>query len=224
MKVALIAPQMWVYESYCRSSDHLFRESGENTGNFAFVHALWSHLSPHVEIFPWGASPEAIRERCDIIVMACANQLGWHSDLEELAITFERAKLPVLAIGLGAQAQKFGATIELTAGTRRWLDVVAAHAPARRPTSGYAENSRANRWNATASAIARWLRDAHRTSSTPTRRGRTGSTSGIGAAVLNASPCLRACTIGWNSQSSSGFLPTSLSKPPGSISRSPRSI
>ena len=136
MKVALIAPQMWVHESYCRSSDHLFRKSGANTGNFAFVHALWSHLSPHVEIFPWEASPEMMRERCDIIVMACANQLGPHSNLEQLAITFERAKLPILAIGLGAQARELGATVELTAGTRRWLDVVAAHAPANAPNIG----------------------------------------------------------------------------------------
>ena len=136
MKVALIAPQMWVHESYRRPSDHLFRKSGANTGNFAFVHALWSHLSPHVEIFPWEASPEAMRERCDIVVMACANQLGPHSNLEQLAITFERTKLPILAIGLGAQAREFGATVELTAGTRRWLDVVAAHAPVKAPNIG----------------------------------------------------------------------------------------
>lgn len=136
MKVALIAPQLWVHESFCHSSDHLFRKSGANTGNFAFVHALWSHLAPHVEIFPWEASPAMIRDRCDIIVMACANQLGPHSNLEQLAVTFERAKLPILAIGLGAQAQELGATVELTAGTRRWLDVIAAHAPTTAPNIG----------------------------------------------------------------------------------------
>jgi hypothetical protein len=136
MKVALIAPQLWVHESYRQSSDHLFRKSGANTGNFAFVHALWSHLAPHVEIFPWEASPAMMRERCDIIVMACANQLGPHSNLEQLAVTFERAKLPILAIGLGAQARELGATVELTAGTRRWLDVIAAHAPTKAPNIG----------------------------------------------------------------------------------------
>ena len=47
-----------------------------------------------------------MRERCDVIVMACANQLGPHSNLEQLAIMFERAKLPILAIGLGAQAKE----------------------------------------------------------------------------------------------------------------------
>ena len=136
MKVALIAPQIRVEESYRHSSDYLFRKSGGNTGNFAFVHALWSHLSPHVEIFPWEGSPESMRERCDIIVMACANHLGPHSNLEQLAITFERAKLPILAIGLGAQAKELGSTVELTAGTRRWLDIVAAHAPTKAPNIG----------------------------------------------------------------------------------------
>jgi hypothetical protein len=136
MKVALIAPQRRVEDSYCNSSEHLFRKSGANTGNFAFVHALWLHLSPHVEIFPWEASPDVIRERCDVIVMACANQLGPHSNLEQLAVMFERAKLPILAIGLGAQAKELGATVDLTAGTRRWLDVVAAHAPSKAPNIG----------------------------------------------------------------------------------------
>ena len=89
-----------------------------------------------MEIFPWEASPNLMRERCDVIVMACANQLGPHSNLEQLAITFERTKLPIVAIGLGAQAKELGPAVELTAGTRRWLDVVAAHAPTKAPNIG----------------------------------------------------------------------------------------
>src|ERR1700692_1460402 len=108
MRVALIAPQIWVHESYRRPSDHLFRKSGANTGNFAFVHAVWSHLAPHVDIFPGEASPEEMRERAAVIVMACPNQLGPHSNLEQLAIPFDRTKLPILAIGLGAQARELG--------------------------------------------------------------------------------------------------------------------
>ncbi|HXZ16843.1 MAG TPA: polysaccharide pyruvyl transferase family protein [Roseiarcus sp.] len=136
MKVALIAPQRRVEDAYRRSSEDLFRKAGANTGNFAFVQALWAHLSPHVEIFPWEASPDVLRERCDIIVMACANQLGPHSNLERLAIMFERTKLPILAIGLGAQANEVGAAIELSPGTRRWLEVVADCAPSKAPNIG----------------------------------------------------------------------------------------
>ena len=68
--------------------------------------------------------------------MACANQLGPHSNLDQLATMFERAKLPIVAIGLGAQAKELGAAVELTAGTRRWLDVIAAHAPSKAPNIG----------------------------------------------------------------------------------------
>ncbi|MBV9289934.1 MAG: polysaccharide pyruvyl transferase family protein, partial [Hyphomicrobiales bacterium] len=136
MKVALIAPEIRVTESYRHSSEYLFHRCGANTGNFAFVHALWSHLSPDVEIFPWDAEPEVIRKACDTVVMACANQLGSHSNLEKLAITLDRIGLPILAVGLGAQAKELGSAVELTAGTRRWLAVVAAHAPARAPNIG----------------------------------------------------------------------------------------
>ena len=136
MKVALIAPQRRVEDAYRRSSEYLFQKSGANIGNFAFVQALWSHLAPHVEIFPWEVSPDLLRERCDIIVMACANQLGPHSNLEQLAVMFERAKLPILAIGLGAQAKAVGEAVELTPGTRRWLDVIAAQAPSKAPNIG----------------------------------------------------------------------------------------
>ena len=58
MKVALIAPQIRVEDSLSPLLRNISSENpGANTGNFAFVHALWSHLSPHVEIFPWEASP-----------------------------------------------------------------------------------------------------------------------------------------------------------------------
>ena len=70
------------------------------------------------------------------MVMACANQLGPHSNLEQLAVMFERSKLPILAIGLGAQAKAVGEAVELTPGTRRWLDVIAAQAPSKAPNIG----------------------------------------------------------------------------------------
>jgi hypothetical protein len=136
MKVALIATDLRAEDSYRFPSEHLLKKSGGNTGNFAYVQALWNHLSPHVEIFPWHASPEKIRETCDVVVIACANQLGAHTNLEHPAQTLEKIGLPVLAVGLGAQAPTTDAKVELTAGTKRWLDVVAAFAPAKTPNIG----------------------------------------------------------------------------------------
>ncbi len=136
MRVALIAPNLRVEESFRYTSEYLFLRSGNNTGNFAFVYALWSHLAPDVQLFPWHASPRAIRSSCDVVVMACANQLGPHTDLGILADMLEQASLPIVAIGLGAQAKDSQSKIELTAGTKRWLDVIVAHAPSERPNIG----------------------------------------------------------------------------------------
>ena len=136
MKVALIATDLRAEDSYRFPSEHVLKKSGGNTGNFAYVQALWNHLSPHAEIFPWHASPEKIRETCDVVVIACANQLGPHTDLEHPAQTLEKIGLPVLAVGLGAQAPTTDAKVALSAGTKRWLDVVAAHAPAKTPNIG----------------------------------------------------------------------------------------
>jgi len=136
MKVALIATDLRADDSYRFPSEHLLKKSGGNTGNFAYVQALWNHLSPHVEIFPWHSPPERIRETCDVVVIACANQLGPHTDLEHPALTLEKIGLPVLAVGLGAQAPTTDAKVALSAGTKRWLDVVAAYAPAKAPNIG----------------------------------------------------------------------------------------
>ena len=41
MKVALIATDLRAEDAYRFPSEYLFRKSGGNTGNFAYVQALW---------------------------------------------------------------------------------------------------------------------------------------------------------------------------------------
>ena len=53
-----------------------------------------------------------------------------------LADMLDQASLPIVAIGLGAQAKDLQSRVELTAGTKRWLQVVAAHAPSGGPNIG----------------------------------------------------------------------------------------
>lgn len=132
-RVGLICPEIRFDNAAFEPAIHLFRASGENTGNFAFVRALDSHLRPYVTPFPWFAAPEKVREHCDILVMACANQLGAHSDLGSLADWFERVGLPIVAVGLGAQSRGQDYDVQLQAGTRRWLDVIASHTPSSAP-------------------------------------------------------------------------------------------
>jgi polysaccharide pyruvyl transferase WcaK-like protein len=140
MRIALIAPALAVPDAFHSRADHLFARSGGNTGNFAFVFALHHLLSPDVDVVPWEADPDAVRERYDLIVFACANQLGPHTDLGWLADRLTRMDRPILAIGLGAQSASTSGDVELTAGTRRWLEVIAAHAPSLAPNVGVRGN------------------------------------------------------------------------------------
>lgn len=135
-RVGLICPSIRVEDAYYKSAEHLFRASGENTGNFAFVQALYNHLSPNVTMFPWFAPIEAVRERCDVLVMACANQLGPHTNLGALADWFDKIDLPILAIGLGAQSPSADKDVEISEGTLRWLQVISAHSPSSTPNIG----------------------------------------------------------------------------------------
>jgi hypothetical protein len=136
MRVALMASALTVPDASYRSADHLFTLSGGNTGNCAFVFGLQQILSPDVDVVPWNIEPEVVKERYDIIVFACANQLGPHTDLRWMADRLGQMDRPIIAVGLGAQAKTTSHDVELTDGTRRWLDVIAAHAPSSAPNIG----------------------------------------------------------------------------------------
>ncbi len=104
--------------------DLLYRKVGHNNGNLAFVHAVKSQLDADIEFYPWHVKPEILNKNVDFVVIPCANQLGKHTDLGGLAKNLAAVTKPIIAIGLGAQAKEFGADVELTEGTRAWLDVL----------------------------------------------------------------------------------------------------
>ncbi len=136
MRVALIAPSLSVTDAFSKNAEHLFKLCGGNTGNFAFVFALHQLLSPDVDVVSWDVKPELVKEKYDAVVFACANQLGPHTDLGWLADRLVAMDRPIVAIGLGAQTLDTSQPIEVTDGTRRWLDVIADHAPSSAPNIG----------------------------------------------------------------------------------------
>ena len=109
--------------------DELFAYVGHNNGNLAFVHAIRQHVQAPMAVYGWGTPAATLRREVDLLVMPCANQLGKHSDLGGLAKTLAAADVPVVAIGLGAQAGKESHDVELTPGTRAWLETVARLRP-----------------------------------------------------------------------------------------------
>ena len=98
---------------------------GGNSGNVAYVDGLVASLA-RSHMITWSTPPELVRANADIIVVACANQLGDHVDLSGWADRLAAFGLPVVLVGLGAQASEIGHHLELKAGTRAALDVVAA--------------------------------------------------------------------------------------------------
>jgi hypothetical protein len=119
---------LWKYPSlglYSNSEfDTLYNAIGHNNGNLAFVYAIASHITNPVSFFGWSTTAETLKENADIIVIPCANQLGRHTDYGTMAENLEKSGLPIVAIGLGAQADSYEHDIELTEGTLRWAQVI----------------------------------------------------------------------------------------------------
>lgn len=136
MRVALMAPTGGIKNAFRMSTTEFFKAVGGNTGNLAFVASISSHLKNEAIVVPWEIRPEKLSEIADIVVFAGANQLGPHADLEGLAKLFERAKLPVIILGLGAQAADLQVDTVIPEGTIRWLKVVSDLAPSSAPNIG----------------------------------------------------------------------------------------
>jgi hypothetical protein len=114
-----------------RPTADLYRQTGLNTGNLAFIYAILSHIADPVTVLPWHARADRFRD-VDIIVIPCANQLGKHTDLGRHADLILEAGKPIVAIGLGAQAESLTMDISLTEGTLRWVRAISEN----RPTGG----------------------------------------------------------------------------------------
>lgn len=118
-----------------KDTDTLFDETGGNTGNLAFRYGLASHTRDPL-FSHWGAPVEQVRAAADVLLLPLANQLGPHTDLGNLADRIEAFGLPVVGIGLGAQASSAAVDTVLTPGTERWLRTMIAHAPSDEPNIG----------------------------------------------------------------------------------------
>ncbi len=116
-----------IADYYKKSTPALFDETGGNTGNLAFMYAVTSHASVPGRICQLGQSTATIRDAGDVAVLALANQLGIHTDLASAAERLAALDMPILAVGLGAQANAIGDRVTLTPGTERWLRVLASH-------------------------------------------------------------------------------------------------
>ncbi len=132
-RVALLwqSENLGIYSNH--DFDTLYKGVGHNNGNLAFVYAISSQIANPKRFLPWHASVETLQKYADIIVIPCANQLGKHTELGTMAAKLEQAGLPIVAIGLGAQADSYDHDVQVSEGTLAWAKVLANQAVSSAP-------------------------------------------------------------------------------------------
>lgn len=136
MRVIVLSLSPFIPDPWTISAQRLFDLTGGNTGNMAFQFAVLQHIASEHRVMPISSKPEVLKAAGDIIVMPLANQLGSHTDLGDVADTLEATQLPVIGIGLGAQALDQRQDVKLTEGTERWIRVMASLSPTDGPNLG----------------------------------------------------------------------------------------
>ena len=157
-RIAFMASSRSVPDLYAADAEKIYNWHGGNTGNVAFVNAIASHLSGEVSFVSWNTPPEHLRRAGDVVVIACANQLGPHTDLGRTADNLDKAGLPILALGLGVQGPIHRAR---TPASRKepgggWRSLRAT------PRTKWAEHWRARPIHPAAAGAARPARDCGR--------------------------------------------------------------
>ena len=125
----------YLHDYYRKNAKTLFEETGGNTGNLAFRYAVASHIV-EPRFCNWETPAGQIRATGDVIVLPLANQLGGHTDLANLSAWLSEINLPIVAVGLGAQAAACDQDVRLTAGTESWVRTIGRLSPSDNPNIG----------------------------------------------------------------------------------------
>ncbi len=123
--IAVIGTPGRIPGSHRRDTPGAFAETGHNTGNLAFQHAVWSLLADEKFTASFDFDPKALRDSARLICVPAANFLYAGFDLGGLADRLEATGLPLMVLGLGAQAMKSIAEVKLQPGTERLLRLFA---------------------------------------------------------------------------------------------------
>jgi hypothetical protein len=126
MKVGIMWSSDLAFDYSSRAIKDLNSAVGHNTGNVAFVHAIRKIVGDVVTTVDWSSS--RISE-VDVLVFPAANQIGSHTELSDLADNLLTRGVPVVAIGLGAQSSSFEENVQVTEGTKQFLNALVELAP-----------------------------------------------------------------------------------------------
>ena len=107
--IGLLGTKGHVENVYLKTSAQAMSAVGDNTGNLVFEHAVYHMITEKKYIIgddlPFDMSQ--IRAQCRAIVVPSANHIRENFDLTTLVEFLDQVQLPLVFIGLGAQADNF---------------------------------------------------------------------------------------------------------------------
>jgi hypothetical protein len=123
--IAVIGTPGRIAHAHRRDTPAAFAETGHNTGNLAFQHAVWNIVADDKFTVSFDFDPKALKERARLVCVPAANFLYAGFDLGGLADRLEATGLPLMVLGLGAQAMRSIEEVKLQPGTERLLRLFA---------------------------------------------------------------------------------------------------
>lgn len=113
------------FKSALLSTEKAYAQSGNNVGNHAFWNAVDSHFeNERCYLNSWSFDSRYVKNNFDLLVIPASNFIHPDRDMGALAKKIEETKLPLLVIGLGAQAVDAESDIVLKDGTKRFISVI----------------------------------------------------------------------------------------------------
>ncbi|TPG40271.1 hypothetical protein EAH89_28955 [Roseomonas nepalensis] len=120
--IAVLGTDGAIGGSFTRSTEAAFAATGANTGNLAFQYAAFQRVIGDDRFtVPFAFDVDAVRDRARLICIPAANFLYSGFDLGDLAKRLEATGLPLMVLGLGAQAFRSVNEVQLKPGTERLL-------------------------------------------------------------------------------------------------------
>lgn len=102
-------------------------QSGGNSGNLFIGASVRRHIPE-----PWSeqiiGAPidiDALHDNCDMIVIPASNFFNEYIDYSRIINILEKTSLPIVTVGLGAQAKSFNENIKIKKENRRFFEILA---------------------------------------------------------------------------------------------------
>ncbi len=97
--------------------------AGQNIGNLAIGTYVNKQFS-NTEYIGFAANADVVNKKYDMLLIAAANFINPSFDLGRWADFLEKINIPVVCIGIGAQAPAFSSYFKVSAGTERFIKIL----------------------------------------------------------------------------------------------------